>query len=337
MKQAYTLLCVVLLTASLAVPSAARGGRGRGSGSFGGLFGGWRSKYGSKSSSSGSGRRVVSGSPVHTAMTVPKLPPPPPPPVSSKVKPHVASYPRQQPPPPPGYGYAPAASQGTYYANAQALPAGAVYYAQPPTSMGIGPGTGFLTGLLAGRLMDNVLFGHHQHVSHVYHQNQEGQPASGNGREIIIINNGQQQTEGETQQPPNDSLSPVDAVASPANPFPNKDVQQEGESDEEAANSTAMPVAPAGGIICFPIMINETDPQNPELVNEVQRVVCFPAPTADPQSADCQNDPICVLQHGGSTTSTVPPIVAGDIGGAAAASDSLEVSTPAADVDTPQD
>ncbi|XP_030555351.1 uncharacterized protein LOC115758740 [Drosophila novamexicana] len=331
MKPTYTLLCLLLLTACLAVPSAARGGRGRGGGSFGGLFGGWRSKYGSKSSSSGGGRRVVSGSPVHTAVTVPKLPPPPPPPPQpakgmSMAKPQAGGYPRQQLP--PGYGYAPAAGQGTYYANAQTLPAGAVYYAQPPTSLSMGSGTSFLTGMLAGRL----LFGHHHHVSHVYPQTQPGESvATGNGREVIIINNGQPQgAADETEQPPNESLSPDGAV----NPLAREEEEQEeheSDSSEETANTTAMPEPPVGGIVCFPIMLNETDPQNSELVREVERVVCFPAPTRD--SVDCQNDPMCLLELGGSTTSTEPPIVAGDIGGASEASDSPEASSPSADVD----
>lgn len=143
MKLSHTQPCVLLLLlliccACLLQPGEARGGRGRGGGSFGGLFGGWRSKYGSKSSSSsGGGRRVVSGSPVHTAMNVPKVPPPPPPPPKPMPKPQIPSYPRQQLP--PGYNYAATApGAGTYYANAQALPTGAVYYAQPPSFMGSG-------------------------------------------------------------------------------------------------------------------------------------------------------------------------------------------------------
>lgn len=181
--------------------------------------------------------------------------------------------------------------------------------------------------------MDNVLFGHRQHVSHVYHQNQEGQSASGNGREIIIINNGQQQGEGETELPPNESLGTEDGSVTPENPLAKEEeAEQEADSSEEAANATALPEMPVGGIICFPIMRNDTDSEN-----TVTEVACFPAPTADPQSADCQNDPICLLQYGGTTTSTVPPIVAGDIGGAGEASDSLEVSTPSADINTPHD
>lgn len=189
-------------------------------------------------------------------------------------------------------------------------------------------GTSFLTGMLAGRL----LFGHHHHVSHVYPQNQPVESvATGNGREVIIINNGQPQgAAGETEQPPNESLSPDGAV----NPLAREEEEQEeheSDSSEETANTTAMPEPPVGGIVCFPIMLNETDPQNSELVREVERVVCFPAPTRD--SVDCQNDPMCLLELGGSTTSTEPPIVAGDIGGASEASDSPEASSPSADVD----
>ncbi|EDW03678.1 uncharacterized protein LOC6561542 [Drosophila grimshawi] len=346
MKHSYTLLCLLLMAACLAVPSVARGGRGRGGGSFGGLFGGWRSKYGSKSSSSGGGRRVVSGSPVHTAMTVPKLPPPPPPPPGKMMpKPQVASYPRQQLP--PGYSYNAAAAaapqpQGTYYANAQTLPPGAVYYAQPPTSMSMGSGTnGFLTGMLAGRLMDSMLFGHHrQHVSHVYPQTQQvdAATAAGNtGRDIIIINNGQPQTNGEKEVEGEGQQQPLDEeLASSEGPMvEGEEESEESVSSEETLDATATAAEPpVGGIVCFPIMLNETDPQNAELQREVERVICFPVPKHDPQlaSGDCQNNPQCLLEL--STTSTVPPIVAGDIGGAADVDASVEASSPTAEVDT---
>lgn len=141
MKSWYLALSLLLLAASTIQPTDARGGRGRGGGSFGGLFGGWR-KY-KKPSSSGGGRRVVSGSPVHTAMTVPKPPPPPPAPPKMPMMPpkqQIPSYPRQQMPPGYGFGSYPGQGSGTYYANAQALPAGAVYYAQPPVGMNRGIG-----------------------------------------------------------------------------------------------------------------------------------------------------------------------------------------------------
>ncbi|KAM8716202.1 hypothetical protein ACLKA7_003135 [Drosophila subpalustris] len=332
-----TVICVLLIATCLVVPSEARGGRGRGGGSFGGIFGGWRSKYGSKSSSTGGGRRVVSGSPVHTAMTVPKVPPPPPPPAKpmSMPKPQAGSYPRQQLP--PGYSYAPGAGQGTYYANSQALPAGSVYYPQPPMGMSMGSGTsGFLTGMLAGRLMDGMLFPRHHHVSHVYPQNQQGEAiASDNGRQIIIINNGQPQSEGELETEANSEQ------LMPENPLTQEEEEQEGSSSEENTSDTTAPPAPVGGIVCFPIMLNETDPQNSEVVHEVERVVCFPAPIIDPQLAnvDCQNDPQCVLDLGSSTTSTEPPVVAGDIGGATEGElegEEEEVSSTLSDKDTTQ-
>jgi len=144
MRYSYTPIYLLLIAAYLVVPGEARGGRGRGGGSFGGIFGGWRSKYGSKSSSTGGGRRVISGSPVHTAMTVPKVPPPPPPPAKpmSMPKPQVGNYPRQQLPPSYSQATGLSSGQGTYYTNAQALPAGAVYYPQSPMGMGMGMGSG---------------------------------------------------------------------------------------------------------------------------------------------------------------------------------------------------
>ncbi|XP_017097274.2 uncharacterized protein [Drosophila bipectinata] len=320
MRSCYLALGLLLIVAASV---EARGGRGRGGGSFGGLFGGWR-KY-KKPSSSGGGRRVISGSPVHTAMTVPKppLPPPPPKPMIPPPKQQIPSYPRQQMP--AGYGYGSYSTQGggTFYSNAQGLPPGAVYYAQPPTGMNRGSGTGdFLTGMLAGHMMNNLLFGHRHHVSHVYHRNGEGDPSSqGTGRQIIIVNNGQPEGVAQNETSISQEVSPV---ASPKNPLTDENEEGEeevGESGAEAAESegesspisseespesgtTPPPSLPSGGIICFPIMLNETDPESPDRVREVERIVCFPAPARNPE-----NFP--------STTTSEPPIVAGDIGGGA--------------------
>ncbi|XP_017076303.2 LOW QUALITY PROTEIN: uncharacterized protein LOC108111378 [Drosophila eugracilis] len=310
MRSWYLALSLLLLAASTFQPTEARGGRGRGGGSFGGLFGGWR-KY-KKPSSSGGGRRVVSGSPVHTAMTVPKPPPPPPAPPKPMMpsKQQIPSYPRQQMPPSYGYGSYPGQGSGTYYANAQALPAGAVYYAQPPVGMNRGLGTGdFLTGMLAGHMMNNLMFGHRHHS---FHRNrEEGQsPAQGNGRQIIIVNNGQQ--EGGLQNETTISGEASDVVP-PENPLPEDEEEEEGQgegegesepaSSEESPEFEATPQPyPDGGIICFPIMLNETDPENLEVMREVERVVCFPAPPNTPDNFQ----PIIT---------TEPPIVAGDIVG----------------------
>lgn len=185
--------------------------------------------------------------------------------------------------------------------------------------------------MLAGRLMDSVLFGHRHHVTHVYHQNPQGEAAAAaNGREIIVINNGQQQQQQEgaaTEVTLNEPLSPQtgeDASSS----------QQHETADFSADSneSTAPPELPAGsgGIICFPIKLNETDPQQPEVQREVERIVCFPAPNP----ADCQNNPECLHMLGITTTSTEPPIVAGDIGGSQedGGSDNPEVSSAVPDV-----
>lgn len=209
--------------------------------------------------------------------------------------------------------------------------AGARVYGRAELSLVSAGTSGFLTGMLAGRLMDSMLFGHRQHVTHVYHQNPQGEAAAAaaNGREIIVINNGQPQAEAEAepQSPPN-PLTSEDAAA-----------QQEGtgESAEsgESGESTATPEMPvATGIICFPIRLNETDPQQPEVQHEVERIVCFPAPNP----ADCQHNPECLLELGISTTSTTaPPIVAGDIGGSVEdveSDDAMEVSSAAPDAGT---
>ncbi|XP_022229887.2 uncharacterized protein LOC111079158 [Drosophila obscura] len=317
MRSCCSVLCLLLIAVTVLHPSEARGGRGRGGGSFGGLFGGWR-KY-KKPSSSGGGRRVVSGSPVHTAMSVPKPPPPPaaPPKAMLPPKQQIPSYPRQQMP--AGYSYPSHPGQGTYYSNAQSLPAGAVYYAQPPMSMNRGLGTGdLLTGMLAGHMMNNMLFGHRHNV---YHRNREGedQTAQGNGRQIIIINNGQ--PEGAA---PNETTISEEAGAAiaPENPLTEEDDEsssaassEESSGVEGAGTGTGTGLPPPGTIICFPITLNETDPEQPDSMREVERVVCFPTPNhtelGDPMEGPEQD----------STTTTDPPIVAGDIGGGAEAAD----------------
>ncbi|XP_043661688.1 uncharacterized protein LOC122625652 [Drosophila teissieri] len=306
MKSWYLALSLLLLAASTFQPSDARGGRGRGGGSFGGLFGGWR-KY-KKPSSSGNGRRVLSGSPVHTAMTMPKPPPPAPPKMPMMPpKQQIPSYPRQQMPPGYGFGSYPGQGSGTYYSNAQSLPAGAVYYAQPPVGMHRGMGTGdFLTGMLAGHMMNNVLFGHRHHT---YHRNPVESQSSpqGTGRQIIIVNNGQQEGVLHNETTISGEAS---AVVPPENPLPEEeDVEGQGEgegdsapgSSEESTELEATPQPfPDGGIICFPVMLNETDPDNSEVVREVERVACFPAPPHNPENFQ-------------PTITTEPPIVAGDI------------------------
>ncbi|XP_017152793.1 uncharacterized protein LOC108162523 [Drosophila miranda] len=306
MRSCCSVLCLLLVTVAVLHPSEARGGRGRGGGSFGGLFGGWR-KY-KKPSSSGGGRRVVSGSPVHTAMTVPKPPPPPPAPPKAMMPPkqQIPSYPRQQMP--AGYNYPTHPGQGTYYSNAQSLPAGAVYYAQPPMSMSRGSGTGdFLTGMLAGHMMNNMLFGHRHHV---YHRNREGedqiaQTAQGNGRQIIIINNGQPEEAALNETTISEEAG---AAVAPENPLTEEEESSSATSSEESADVEGTALPTPGAIVCFPITLNETDPEQPDLMREVERVVCFPAPS-NPEAGDLLDGP-----EQGSTTTTDPPVVAGEIG-----------------------
>jgi len=61
-------------------------------------------------------------------------------------KQQIPSYPRQQMPPGYGYGSYPGQVGGTYYSSPQALPAGAVYYAQPPVGMNRGTGKYMIDG-----------------------------------------------------------------------------------------------------------------------------------------------------------------------------------------------
>jgi len=118
--------------------------------------------------------------------------------------------------------------------------------------------------MLAGHMMNNVLFGHRHHT---YHRNpEEGQSSpQGNGRQIIIVNNGQQEGVLHNETTISGESS---AVVPPENPLTEEDdVEGQGEGDggseavssEESTESEATPQPyPDGGIICFPIMLNET-------------------------------------------------------------------------------
>lgn len=142
--------------------------------------------------------------------------------------------------------------------------------------------------------------------------------AQGNGRQIIIVNNGQ--PEGVAQNETTIS-GEATAVVPPENPLTEEETAEEeeeneeghGDGDEESAgvsseespdSEATLPPMLDGGIVCFPIMLNETDPENPEVTRQVERVACFPVPPHNSASPPPWNLP-----------TTEPPIVAGDIVG----------------------
>lgn len=119
-----------------------------------------------------------------------------------------------------------------------------------------------------------------------------GQPVNAtDANGVTVINNGPTQAPGaapaagETPAP----LAPMAAV--PAVPA---------EMAQNTTNSSESPLAampapapapgnpeqpPAGGIICVPVRVNETDPTDATKMIEVEKIACYPAPPPPPPQA----------------------------------------------------
>ncbi|XP_068152653.1 uncharacterized protein [Drosophila tropicalis] len=196
----------------------------------------------------------------------------------------------------PSGGYHPGAAAApppgaTYYQSPAALPPGATYYAQPPQqSSGPGFGTGLLGGVVGGAVLGHLLTPSGGSSS----QAAAAPPAANGGGQdrIIIINNGvpvNASADGTTVINAPGVAAPA-AVATAALPMnATKDVaappaQLAPFNPENAtmpmANGTdavAQP-PPAGGIICVPTKMNETDPNDSTKMIEVEKIACYPAP-----------------------------------------------------------
>ncbi|KAM7354105.1 uncharacterized protein ACRADG_005920 [Cochliomyia hominivorax] len=272
MKCQRFLVNILIITVVLLSLCEARGGR-RG-GSFGGLFGSWR-KYKKPSSGGGSSRRIVSSSPVHTPITKAwhdnkksnnndKF---------RKSNNYYNSY--NAPPLPTG---------GSYYQNTAAMPGNAIYVAQaPPRGSEFGD---FLTGYLTGRLLTMGFSSPHYHVTHVYKENPsvaENSHKTNNSSAQVVIINTQQATSSE---------KPFNAPLLDFSTTTESNVDQKAKSTTTQLPSSSVTEAPAPkyGIICMPLLVNETNAKGETVQNE--RTVCYPAPAPPAGQNNMKSKPV---------------------------------------------
>ncbi|XP_017097262.2 uncharacterized protein [Drosophila bipectinata] len=78
----------------------------------------------------------------------------------------------------------------------------------------------------------------------------------------------------------------------------------DGGKSSGGGSSISSEESPRDGIMCFPIMLNETDPESPDKVREVELMVCLPVPLSKPE-------------YFPPTTTPEPSVAFDDIGGGA--------------------
>lgn len=174
-------------------------------------------------------------------------------------------------------------------------------------------GTGLLAGGLGGALLGHALTP--SGGSSSSSQPVAAAPAAGQDR-IIIINNGvpvEANANGTTVINAGGAVAPdapaaagaaplapmtpmnatqTDAAAQPAQlaPFSPEQAAQNGTTDGGAA---APP--PAGGIICVPTKVNETDPADATKMIEVEKIACYPAPPAPAAAPGAEPVPLAPM------------------------------------------
>lgn len=184
-------------------------------------------------------------------------------------------------------------------------------------------GSGLAAGALGGAILGHVLTPTQTKViEQAPSSSSSGSSSSGSndsgGDRIIIINNGQPMNVSEFNgtttviNPAGQATNAAATVATTNTPL----APMAGETDSNAtstdtSSSVAAASTPApGGIICVPTRLNETDPNDPTKMVEVEKIACYPAPPPPPQAppAGAQIDP------------TVSPAAGPEAGGGAASS-----------------
>lgn len=176
-------------------------------------------------------------------------------------------------------------------------------------------GSGLAAGALGGALLGHALTPTHTRVV-------EQAPAAGNaaggGDRVIIINNSGQPINatdangvtvinaGENPAPApgapatgNDAPAPLAPMVpmAPMTPDMNATTQMAGAMpDVTPAPGAASPeqqTPPPGGIICVPVRVNATDPNDATKMMEVEQIACYPAPPpeAAPAAMDANANP----------------------------------------------
>ncbi|XP_037826882.1 uncharacterized protein LOC119614846 [Lucilia sericata] len=271
MKCEKILVKILIIAIVLLSLCEARGGR-RG-GSFGGLFGSWR-KYKKPSSGGGSSRRIVSSSPVHTPITKA---------MHENKKSSSSDKFQKNLKGSNYYNTPPLPTGGSYYHNTAALPGNAIYVAQaPPRGSDFGD---FLTGYLTGRLLTMGFSSPHYHVTHVYRDNpsaaENTAKLNNTSPQVVIINGPQQLT---TEKP---FIAPLAEITTTTVSSGERDTRS---TTTQLPLSTTEPPAPTYGIICMPMLINETNENGETVQNE--RTVCYPAPAPPSPPKEMKSKPV---------------------------------------------
>uniref|UniRef100_A0A1I8MYA4 Uncharacterized protein n=1 Tax=Musca domestica TaxID=7370 RepID=A0A1I8MYA4_MUSDO len=216
-----------------------------------------------------------------------------------------------------GGGYYPANSVpagASYFPAGGQLPPGAVLYSSPPqqTSSGLGFGSGLAAGAIGGAILGHVLT---PTQTKVVEQAPAAGNAAGGGDRVIIINNTGQPINatdangatiinaGGTPAPATSGDAAAAAAAAPMAPLAPLVPMTAGDMNNttvapmpaDMTNATnpeqAAPPAP-GGIICVPVRVNATDPNDASKMMEVEQIACYPAPPpAAAPAADGSMDP----------------------------------------------
>ncbi|XP_067636485.1 collagen, type I, alpha 1a-like [Eurosta solidaginis] len=227
-----------------------------------------------------------------------------------------------------GGGYYPGGgvpAGATYVAPGAALPPGAVFYSSPPqqTSSGLGFGSGLAAGALGGALLGHALTPTHTRVVESAPAAAAGQSGSNDDR-IIIINNGPPgsvTTTNAAGAAGENGTQPAAASASADPAVPNVPLAPMGDNSATPAPAAAPAAAPggtgeqpppAGGIICVPVRINETDPADNTKMIEVEKIACYPAPPPPPAAGAEMNgtSPIMPPADGSAPLAPLNPVTA---------------------------